>query len=121
MKLRTAATTAGAAMAAFALILSLPGSALAAEGYFHYKYVDAYAQEQHVTLHDPHSGKCVNLYAVGDDEVQPGYGPHNDTDSAVIVYTGANCQGSEWRLRAHGNPARDDLLVRSVRFAVNPG
>ncbi|WP_327255734.1 hypothetical protein [Streptomyces sp. NBC_01244] len=118
MKLRTAVA---AAAAAFSMVLSLPGSAFAAEGYFHYKYVDAFAQEQHVTLHDPHSGKCVNLYAVGDDEVQPGYGPHNDTDSAVVVYAGANCQGAEWRLRAHGNPARDDLLVRSVRFAVNPG
>lgn len=118
MKLRT---TAAAALAAFALVLSLPGSALAAEGYFNYKYVDDYGQEQHVTLHDPVSGKCVNLHAVSDDDVQPGYGPHNATNSAVVVYAGANCQGPEWKLRAHGRPATDELEVRSVRFAVDAG
>lgn len=118
MKLRN---TAAAALAAFALVLTLPGSALAAEGYFNYKYLDGFGQEQHVTLHDPHSGKCINLYAVGDDDAPAGYGPHNDTDAAVTVYVGANCEGPEWRLRAKGQPARDDLEVRSVRFDVNAG
>ncbi|MGW0390260.1 hypothetical protein ACWDYJ_05035 [Streptomyces sp. NPDC003042] len=113
MKLRN---TAAAAVAAFALALSMSGSAVAAEGYFHYKYVDGYGQEQHVTLHDPHSGKCVNLYAVGDDDVEPGYGPHNQTDSAVTVYKETGCAGDEWRLRPHGKPATDALEVRSVRF-----
>ncbi|MEU9165847.1 hypothetical protein AB0D29_36935 [Streptomyces sp. NPDC048424] len=113
MKLRNAAAT---AVAAFALVLSLPTSALAATGDFSYKYVDGFGLEHKVVLHDPHSGKCINLYAVGDDEVQPGYGPHNRTDAAVIVYKGANCAGAEYRLRANGNPARDDLEVRSVKF-----
>ncbi|WP_327416021.1 hypothetical protein [Streptomyces sp. NBC_01233] len=113
MKLRNAAA---AAVAAFALTLSLSGSALAATGDFSYKYVDGLGHEQKIVLHDPHSGKCVNLYAVGSDEVQPGYGPHNQTDAAVIVYKGANCTGPEYRLRANGNPARDDLEVRSVTF-----
>ncbi|MFJ6756674.1 MULTISPECIES: hypothetical protein [unclassified Streptomyces] len=113
MKLRNAAA---AALAAFALALSLPGSALAATGHFSYKYVDDLGQEQTLVLTDPHSGKCINLRAVGSDALLPGYGPHNRTDTPVIVYKGADCTGSEYRLRANGNPARDDLEVRSVRF-----
>ncbi|GGZ76888.1 hypothetical protein [Streptomyces subrutilus] len=118
MKLRN---TAGAALAAFALVLSLPASAFAAQGYFHYKFVDGFGQEQHITLHDPHSGKCINLYGVGDDDEEPGYGPHNDTDAAVTVYLGVGCSGPEWTLRAKGKPARDDLQVRSVRFHTDRG
>ncbi|MEV6956612.1 hypothetical protein [Streptomyces sp. NPDC051183] len=115
MKLRN---TAAAAVAALALVLSLPGSALAAQGNFSYKYVDGFGQQQKVALHDPHSGQCINLYVVGDERNTPGYGPHNETDRAVTVYAGAGCTGAEWRLKAHGKPARDDLYVRSVRFDV---
>ncbi|MFF3679954.1 hypothetical protein ACFYYS_39045 [Streptomyces sp. NPDC002120] len=113
MKLRNAAA---AALAAFALALSMPGSAVAATGHFSYKYVTDLGHEETIVLTDPHSGKCINLRGVGSDELQPGYGPHNRTDTPVIVYKGANCTGSEYRLRANGNPARDDLLVRSVKF-----
>ncbi|MFD7099834.1 hypothetical protein ACFV0B_15430 [Streptomyces xanthophaeus] len=113
MKLRN---TVAAALGAFALVLTLPGSALAAQGDFLYKYVDQLGQEQHITLHDPHSGKCINLYAVGNDLVPPGYGPHNRTDTAVTLYLGASCTGDEWRLRANGNRASDRLEVRSIRF-----
>ncbi|MEU9081055.1 hypothetical protein [Streptomyces sp. NPDC048357] len=113
MKLRNAAA---AALAAFALALSLPGSALAATGEFSYKYVTDLGHEETQVLTDPHSGKCINLRFVGSDELQPGYGPHNRTDTPVIVYKGANCTGPEYRLRANGNPARDDLEVRSVKF-----
>lgn len=113
MKLRS---TLGASLGALALVLSTAGSAQAAQGEFHYKYVDGFGQENTVTLHDPHSGKCINLYAVGEDDELPGYGPHNDTDTAVTVYVGANCEGPEWRLKAHGKPAKDTLELRSVRF-----
>ncbi|MFJ9074761.1 hypothetical protein ACIRO3_05840 [Streptomyces sp. NPDC102278] len=115
MKLRH---TAAAALASFALILSLPGSASAAVGEFHYKYVDEFGQEQPVVLQNPHSGKCINLYVVGEDDELPGYGPQNSTDSTVTVYRGAGCTGPEWRLRPHGKPATDELEVRSVRFDV---
>ncbi|WP_329453923.1 hypothetical protein [Streptomyces sp. NBC_01497] len=113
MKLRT---TLVSGLGSLALVLSLAGSAQAAQGDFHYKYVDGFGQEQQVALHDPLSGHCINLHAVSDDEALPGYGPHNDTDTAVTVYLGGNCQGSEWRLKAHGKPAKDTLEVRSVRF-----
>ncbi|WP_326799732.1 hypothetical protein OG946_33745 [Streptomyces sp. NBC_01808] len=113
MKLRTAL---GTCLAALALVLPMAGPAQAAQGEFHYKYVDGFGQERQVDLHDPVSGKCINLYGVGDDDVPPGYGPHNDTDTAATVYRGANCTGAEWRLKAHGRPARDALELRSVRF-----
>ncbi|MGR4883223.1 hypothetical protein ACIPUC_27965 [Streptomyces sp. LARHCF249] len=116
MKLRN---TAVAAVAAFALVLSLPASALAATGEFHYKYRDEAGVEQTSTLHDPRSGDCINLDAVGSDDVDPGYAPHNRTDSRVTVYLGADCDGPEWRLRPYGNQASDRLLVRSVRFDSN--
>ncbi|MEU9031268.1 hypothetical protein AB0D46_27895 [Streptomyces sp. NPDC048383] len=113
MKLRN---TVAAALGAFALVLSLPGSSMAATGDFSYKYVTDLGHEERITLHDPHSGKCVNLHAVGDDDVPPGYGPHNRTDTPVTVFSGASCTGREWRLRANGNPTTDQLEVRSVRF-----
>ncbi|MCY0958790.1 hypothetical protein [Streptomyces sp. H27-H5] len=47
MKLRH---TAAAALASLALILTMPGSASAAVGDFHYKYVDEYGKEQRVVL-----------------------------------------------------------------------
>ncbi|MCX5194728.1 hypothetical protein OOK31_12605 [Streptomyces sp. NBC_00249] len=113
MKLRS---TLAAGLGALTLVLSLSGSAVAAQGEFSYKYVDGYGQERKVTLHDPHSGKCINLHAVGDNKELPGYGPHNQTDTNVTVYLGASCDGPEWRLRAHGKAATDKLEVRSVRF-----
>ncbi|WP_051807796.1 hypothetical protein [Streptomyces sp. NRRL F-2664] len=115
MKLRNAAA---AAVAACALVLSLPGSALAAEGQFHYRYTDDSGQEYRVVLDDPDSGECINLYAVGSDGVEPGYAPQNQTDSWVTVFAGADCAGPEWRLRPLGRPATDRLAVRSVRFDV---
>ncbi|MFD5098316.1 hypothetical protein [Streptomyces albidochromogenes] len=117
MKLRNAAA---ATVAAFALALSMPGTAVAAQGQFHYKYVDDMGRQQSVTLHDPSSGECINLYATGDDDALPGYGPHNDTDSVATVYFDVDCEGDQWHLRPHGKPARDDLEMRSVRFGF-PG
>ncbi len=72
-------------------------------------------QEQVVTLHDPASGHCIDLYAAVDDDALPGYGPHNQTDTPVTVYRGANCGGAGRRLKANGNPAKDTLELRSVR------
>ncbi|MFJ9338101.1 hypothetical protein ACIRP0_02275 [Streptomyces sp. NPDC101733] len=115
MKLRN---TLAATLGALTLVLSMSGSAQAAQGDFSYKYVDGYGQERRVVLHDPHSGKCVNLHAIGDDEVPPGYAPHNQTDANATVYLGANCKGPEFRLKAHGKQASDRLELRSVRFDV---
>ncbi|MFF2522131.1 hypothetical protein [Streptomyces liangshanensis] len=113
MKLRSSlAVTLGA----LALTLSMSTSALAATGEFHYKFRDDSGQELSVTLPDPRSGGCINLYGVDSDDLPPGYAPHNQTDARATVYEGTNCEGNEWTLRPHGRPASDRLLVRSVRF-----
>ncbi|MCX4625287.1 MULTISPECIES: hypothetical protein [unclassified Streptomyces] len=113
MKLRNAVA---AALGALALTLSMSGSALAATGEFHYKFSDAAGDELSVTLPDPRSGECINLYAVDSYKYPPGYAPHNETDAWVTVYTDTNCDGDQWRLKPHGRQASDRLLVRSVRF-----
>ncbi|MER5808404.1 hypothetical protein ABT143_09460 [Streptomyces sp. NPDC002033] len=113
MKLRNAVA---AALGAFALTLSMSGSALATTGDFHYKYRDDFDRELTVTLPDPRSDKCINLYGVDSYEFAPGFAPHNETDAWVTVYSDTNCDGREWRLKPHGRQASDRLLVRSVRF-----
>ncbi|MER6778583.1 MULTISPECIES: hypothetical protein [unclassified Streptomyces] len=113
MKLRNAL---GAALGALALTLSMSGSALAATGDFSYKFRDGDDREVSVTLPDPRSGECINLYAVDSYKYGPGYAPHNETDAWVTVYTDTNCDGGQWRLKPHGQQASDRLLVRSVRF-----
>ncbi|MFI5616574.1 hypothetical protein [Streptomyces sp. NPDC051567] len=110
MKLRN---TAAATFAAFALVLSFPGSSLAAEGQFHYKFRDG-GEVHHATLHDPRNGRCIDLY--GTDAENPGFGPHNETDTYVTLYLDSDCEGSEYRLKPHGKPTKDTLKVRSVRF-----
>ncbi|WRZ88047.1 hypothetical protein OHB54_02630 [Streptomyces sp. NBC_01007] len=113
MKLRNAvAATAGA----LALTLTLSGSALAATGDFQYKFRDASGRELTVTLPNPTSEKCINLYGVDSYDVDPGYAPHNETDAWATVYADTNCDGPEWRLKPHGQQASDRLHVRSVRF-----
>ncbi len=72
--------------------------------------------EQTGTLQEPEGGTCINLDAVGSDDVAPGRAPHNQTDSWVTVFVGADCEGPDWRLRPNGRSATDRLLVRSVRF-----
>ncbi|GAA1217678.1 hypothetical protein GCM10009665_04470 [Kitasatospora nipponensis] len=114
MKLRSAA--AAVTTAALALVLSLPGSASAATGNFHYTYTDRHGEERHATLHDPQAERCINLHHVNSDEHPPAYAPHNETDSWVTVYVGTDCQGAHWRLKPHGKRATDQLKLRSVRF-----
>ncbi|MFI5979428.1 hypothetical protein ACIBEA_00985 [Streptomyces sp. NPDC051555] len=113
MKLRSAVT---AGLAGLVLALAVPGSAFAATGQFSYTFTDDHGQVLTVALHDPSSDTCVNLPYVGSEWVEPGHTPHNATDEPVTVFKGANCTGPEWKLRAHGKPATEQLKVRSVWF-----
>ncbi|WP_330333718.1 hypothetical protein OHS33_31015 [Streptomyces sp. NBC_00536] len=113
MKLRNAVT---AGLAGLVLALAVPGSAFAATGEFSYTFTDDRGEVLTVALHDPRSEECVNLPYVGNDWVEPGHTPHNATNEKVTVYLGADCEGPEWDLRAHGKPATDKLKVRSVYF-----
>ncbi|MFJ7209101.1 hypothetical protein ACIQWR_36915 [Streptomyces sp. NPDC098789] len=113
MKLRSAVT---AGLAGLVLALAVPGSAFAATGQFSYTFTDDQGRVLTVALHDPSSEECVNLPYVGSEWVEPGHSPHNSTDELVTVFRGANCTGPEWKLRAHGKPATEQLKVRSVWF-----
>lgn len=122
MKLRNAVA---ATLGALALTLSMSGSALAAQGDFHYTYTHADAagaEEQRLesALHDPANDTCINLAGVGLEDGQEAFGPQNSTDAWVTLYVGVDCDESspQWVLRPNGNRASDRLLVRSVKFSA---
>ncbi|WP_367047763.1 hypothetical protein [Streptomyces sp. Je 1-332] len=115
MRLRHSLT---AAAGAAALILTLPGSAHAAAGDFHYTYVDSTGEEQQATLHDPHSGECVMLPEAAQEYHQPpAHSPRNRTDSFAILFTNADCSGDTFTLRSHTGGASERLKLRSVLFS----
>lgn len=114
MRLRhSLAAAAGAAV----LILTVPGSAHAAEGYFSYTYVDSSGEEGQVTLHEPDSGECITLAEAAQEYTQPpAHSPKNRTDTFAIVFTNADCSGDQYTLRPHTGGASERLKLRSVVF-----
>ncbi|MWA15668.1 hypothetical protein [Streptomyces sp. BA2] len=115
MRLRhSLAAAAGAAV----LILTVPGSAYAAEGDFRYTYIDSDGEEEQATLHDPNSGECVTLPEAAQEYHQPpAHSPKNRTDSFAIVFTNADCSGDTFTLRPHTGGASERLKLRSVLFS----
>lgn len=115
MRLRhSLAAAAGAAV----LILTVPGSAHAAEGDFRYTYVDSSGEEKQATLHDPDSGECVTLPEAAQEYTQrPAHSPKNRTDSFAIVFTNADCSGDQFTLRPYTGGASERLKLRSVLFS----
>lgn len=114
MRLRhTLAATAGAAL----LILTVPGSAHAAEGDFGYTYTTGTGEEKRATLHDPADGECVMLAeAAREYDQPPAHSPKNRTDRFAIVFTNADCSGDHFMLRPHTGGASERLKLRSVVF-----
>ncbi|GAA1536920.1 hypothetical protein GCM10009730_52670 [Streptomyces albidochromogenes] len=108
MRLRS---TLAAAFGAFALVLTLPASASAAEGTFTYQYADRTG-----TLTNPPSEECVTLPEVADEQVLPAHTPGNATDAVATVYAGSECTGPQFDLRPHTGHGSDRLKVRSVVF-----
>ncbi|MGX1884658.1 hypothetical protein [Streptomyces sp. NPDC055287] len=108
MRLRS---TLAATVGAFALVLTLPAPAGAADGTFTYKYAD-----QTGTLTNPPSGECVTLPEVADETVLPAHTPGNATNAAATVYAGAECTGPQFDLQAHTGHGSERLKVRSVVF-----
>ncbi|MEU5951078.1 hypothetical protein [Streptomyces sp. NPDC047525] len=115
MRLRhSLAAAAGAAV----LILTVPGSAYAAEGDFRYTYIDSSGEEEQVTLHDPASGECITLAEAAEEYSQPpAHSPKNRTDSYAIVFTNADCTGDDFTLRPYTGGASERLKLRSVLFS----
>ncbi|MEV7401040.1 hypothetical protein AB0N93_11670 [Streptomyces sp. NPDC091267] len=115
MRLRT---TAAAALGALSLIVSLPGSASAADGHFSYTYTASDGSRQTGLLVDPPSRECVTLPEVADPEVTfPADTPWNNTDSTATVFSGPDCDGAYYTLRPNGGHASDRLKLRSVLFS----
>ncbi|MFD3577303.1 hypothetical protein [Streptomyces sp. NPDC058644] len=107
-----------AAAGAAALILTVPGSAYAAEGDFSYTYVNGAGEEEQATLHDPASGECVMLDEAAQEYSQPpAHSPKNRTGSFAIVFTNADCSGDDFTLRPHTGGASERLKLRSVLFS----
>ncbi|MEV0255392.1 hypothetical protein AB0H82_14195 [Streptomyces sp. NPDC050732] len=106
--------TVAALLGALALTVTLPTSASATGGAFHYKFVED-GTVRYATLHHPASPACITLPEVADDDTsKPAFAPYNDTDATAIVFEDADCGGDHWTLKPHGKPATDRLKLRSV-------
>ncbi|MFG2650648.1 hypothetical protein [Streptomyces sp. NPDC048436] len=115
MRLRhSLAAAAGAAV----LILTVPGSAYAAEGDFSYTYIDSSGDEEQATLHDPANGECITLAEAAQEYTQPpAHSPRNRTDAFATVFTNADCSGDNFMLRPSTGGAGERLQLRSVVFS----
>ncbi|PCG84438.1 hypothetical protein CIB93_19590 [Streptomyces sp. WZ.A104] len=114
MRLRS---TLAASLGALALIVTVPNSAWAANGYFGYSYTGADGQRQIGQLIDPPSRECVNLPEVSDPAAsEPAHSPRNFTDATAVLFTDADCEGDHFALRPGGR-ASERLKLRSVVFS----
>ncbi|GAA4910340.1 hypothetical protein ACFPM3_11235 [Streptomyces coeruleoprunus] len=108
-------TSLAAALGAFALVLTLPTSAHAADGEFRYTYNDASGQVRVGLVINPPDGICIDLPEVADELLPAAHTPRNGTDAYAYVFKGSRCQGDVFRLRPGGG-ASDRLKLRSVIF-----
>ncbi|MEV0701852.1 hypothetical protein AB0I53_28605 [Saccharopolyspora sp. NPDC050389] len=112
MRLRaTVAATLGAA----GLLLSLPGSALAADGEFSYWVEGTNAYHQRALL-DPAGRLCHRLDLPNPQT--PAYGVRNNTDATAIVFLDENCASDVYHyVLQPGQQAPNGVAVRSVIFS----
>ena len=114
MRLRS---TVAAALAAAALVLTLPTSAQAAEGHFTYVFHDWAHGDRVAVLDSPPSRECITLREVADEDAPPADSPRNYTDATATVFTGVDCTGDHFSLRPFGGHGSDRLKLRSVVFS----
>ncbi|MFJ9026986.1 hypothetical protein ACIRQP_00385 [Streptomyces sp. NPDC102274] len=112
MRLRT---TLAAAVGALALLVSVPGSASAAEGEFTYVYTDIAGKPRVGGLVDPESSVCITIPEAAGEYVPPAHTPRNHTTATAFVFTGPDCDGDAYTLRPGGS-ASERLKLRSVIF-----
>ncbi|WP_020668110.1 hypothetical protein [Amycolatopsis nigrescens] len=114
MRLRTAFL---ALTSAFALFLTIPGTASAAEGEFSYRYVDKDGDIRVGSLVDPPSKKCIEIPEIADWDVSA-FRPRNNTDKRAVVFKDGDCESDAYfSLRPHGGHGSERLLLRSVVFS----
>lgn len=115
MRLRT---TVAAALGALALVVTLPGSASAAQGDFTYTYTAQDGSRQQTGLINPPSRQCITLPGAADPgRTLPADTPWNNTDATATVFTGPDCDGDYFTLRPDGGHASSRLKLRSVVFS----
>ncbi|MFI9270792.1 hypothetical protein ACIGXM_08795 [Kitasatospora sp. NPDC052896] len=103
--------TVAAALGALALVVAVPNSAYAATGSFEYKFGPGLP----ATLHDPESGRCVNLFGATPND--PAFAPRNFTDATATVFLDFNCDGDTYYVMNPGKQLGDRLKLRSVIFS----
>ena len=110
--------TLAALVGATTLLLTVPGSASAANGSFRYTYVDKTGEEQTGTLHHPSSEECITIPEAAIEYVQDSaHSPKNRTDATAVVFTNADCTGDWFSLKPYTGGASDRLKFRSVVFS----
>ncbi|MEU2390988.1 hypothetical protein [Streptomyces sp. NPDC007369] len=115
MRLRNAAA---AAFGALTLVLTIPTSAIAAEGEFRYVYSGPDGSPQVGILENPVSGECFTLPEVADPGASsPAHSPRNRTDATAVVFTEPDCEGDWFSLRPHTGYGSERLKLRSVVFS----
>jgi hypothetical protein len=111
MRLRATVT---AALGAAGLLLSLPGSAFAAQGEFIYWHDINGTVEEHV-LFDPAGRECHQLDLPS--WYTPGHHVVNNTNATAVVYLDQNCAEDVFYVMAPGDRAPGGIKVRSVLFS----
>ena len=97
-----------------ALLITLAGSAFAAQGEFTYRYDDKGAGGQH-QLEDPRGRDCVRLPLP--DSTQPAHHVDNRTDSTAVVYLDGDCASDTYYVLPPHTKAPAKVFARSVLFA----
>lgn len=110
MRLRATA----AALGAVGVLLSLPGSALAAEGDFAYSFQHE-GQVFRTALHDPEGRVCHRLDLL-DAVDASAYRVHNGTTETAVAFADADCASDAYFVLRAGETAPPGVLVRSVLF-----
>ncbi|PKW17570.1 hypothetical protein [Saccharopolyspora spinosa] len=111
MRLRAIVT---AALGTAGLLLTLPGSALAAQGEFIYSF-DRSGAVQRDGLFDPAGRFCHRLDLP--NRFVPAYRVQNRTDATAVVYLDDSCATDVFYVLRPGESAPAGVKVRSVTFS----
>jgi hypothetical protein len=111
MRLRATVT---AALGAAGLLLSLPGSAFAAQGEFIYWH-EGYGTVEQKVLFDPQGRDCHRLDLPS--WYTPGHHVVNNTNATAVVYRDQNCATDVFYVLRPGERAPGGVEVRSVLFS----
>ncbi|WP_030562354.1 hypothetical protein [Streptomyces aureocirculatus] len=106
--------TVGAAFGALALVLTVPTSSHAANGFFQYQYGDP-ANPQSKVLKNPASRSCHNIAEVQGKRVNA-FAPRNKTDEEVSLFAEEDCNGDYTDLKPGAEDNSKTRTFKSVLF-----